>query len=366
MKIKYLQVLGFNDTKFYTSFVKTINENDAFDNSQFLFVTFYKEVYDEIKKYDNVKLINKRSIYYYFIHSKWIFLHPNYMSKVKFCILPNYIAKKIIWRTWGHDIRPLNDKKQEKLVVKGCRNIINWLYVKKVRKIRGFGIANDIDIVNIENVFRKSFDYFYIGYGGYKDKGLVLRRLEKNVKSNELKKDNYKVLLGHNAGRAENHILNLKRLSKFKDNNIKIIMPLAYSVEEGYLKEVKRCAIDIFGNNKVEFIEHFMEYADYAKLIASVDIAIMDQEFSNGLGNLSLLMYFGKKIYINRNGNVAQSFNKNGIKCCYTDDISRIEFDDFINYEGDEKAYEVYLRSSSLVNPHLCIENLKETINRLN
>ena len=108
-----------------------------------------------------------------------------------------------------------------------------------------------------------------------------------------------------------------------------------------------------------------MDYFDYVRLLSNIDIAIMDQEYSNGLGNLSILIYFKKKIYINKNGNVAQSFKEKNIIANYTDDIKNENFNMFVKNNFDEKMNE-YIKNSSYINRNASVKCMKKIIENLN
>lgn len=355
-RIKYLHILSHPDVKFNPDFVRMINESNEFKTEEFLFITWHKNVYDAVKQYKNVFLLkNKNEMFKFLFRSKWIFMHANCFSKLQVILLPKCICKKIIWRTWGHDIRPLKNKKS---IIK---RLLFKLYVKKVNKFRAIGIANDIDTVNVQNVFGKKIDVFPINYK-YRNN---LKEKFDNIKAEMTKNKEIRILIGHNAGIAENHIENLQRLAKYSNENIKIILPLSYSNNNNeYVNKIKEESLKIFGKDKVEFLENFLEYFEYVKFLSNIDIAIMDQEFSNGLGNLSILIFFEKKIYVNKNGNIAQSFKDKGILANYTENIKNIDFEEFINNNFDEKMNE-YIKYSSIMDEYASIKCMKNVIDNL-
>ena len=68
----------------------------------------------------------------------------------------------------------------------------------------------------------------------------------------------------------------------------------------------------------------------------------MDNIYSNGLGNFALFIACKKKIYVNRNGNIAQSCRQNSIKINYTDQIKNESFNNFRANNFDNKLEELY------------------------
>ena len=56
-----------------------------------------------------------------------------------------------------------------------------------------------------------------------------------------------------------------------------------------------------------------MKHQDYISLIKSVDLAIFDFKKQAAFGNIILLLYLGKKIYLNYNGIMYNGLTKDGL-----------------------------------------------------
>ena len=145
-KIKYLHILWMDDLKFYKNLVEMINkEKIYFNKEEHYFITPFKRVYENLKEYKNVCLVEEKNMLNrYGEKASFIFLHPLSLKKRQVIRIPNKIAKKIIWRTWGHDIRPL-DIKNDNIFVANIKRILNKMYVNKVHKFKAIGIADDVD-----------------------------------------------------------------------------------------------------------------------------------------------------------------------------------------------------------------------------
>lgn len=331
--IKYLHVIFFNDIKFYSALIDGINGNIELNPKDHVFITDKESVYEKIKSNRNCYLINFHMLYGFMKKSKWVIFHSMPLKKWEFCLLPNYICKKIIWRTWGHDIRPCS--KTNNSIYDVLKHIEFCLFKNKVKSIYAMGIANEIDIINIEEVLKTKFKYFQLNYSNSEKIIDYLEKLEP-VKHGK----NIKILIGHNCSPVDNHLEILDKLIKYKNEQIHLVIPLSYSdPKNGYKEKVIDRAYELFGKNKVTIISDFMPIQEYIKLISSIDIAIMDMFHSNGLGNISFILYFKKKLFIRKDGNIDKAFLNSGINPNYTCDIGRQSFTKFIDNQFDFKYH---------------------------
>lgn len=347
-RIKYLHILWHNDLKFNLPFVEMINNEEEFFLSQeHLFITPFGKIYEKLKKYENVKLVsNGNLINRYGSCANWIFIHALNCGNVKLLFIRKKYLKKIIWRTWGHDVKTAGTTKSEsrKLYIDNFfRNIYVELYKKIVKQFYAIGVANSIDVLKIQKEFG-NMKTFNISYGYHPGQ---IEQIEKVYCQME-KRPYTRVLVGHSGNSIDNHIEILNRLKKYINEPIIITLILSYG-DDKYIKIVKERAKDLY-KNKVEIIEEFMPYYNYVKFISNIDIAILGSKNSNALGNLTLLSYFEKKIYVNPVGDLAYGINESGCKVHSINDIGKISFNDFIKTDTEEikKMKKIYgnIRSS--------------------
>lgn len=330
-KFKYLHVLFFDDTKFYTSLVKTINSKDVLKPDKHVFITDKENVYKEIAQYTNCHLINDDELLYYISNSRWIIFHAMPLKKWQVCLLPNSICNKIIWRTWGHDIRPW--KKTNRFICDFLKYIEFLIFRNKVKKFYAIGIANEIDIVNIEEVYGSKFKYLKINYSDSAENYKLVRNIApKNDSSTKY------VLIGHNCSPVDNHLDILDKLSRYRNEDIHLIIPLSYSNPgNGYKEQIINKAYSIFGMDKVTILDKFVPKDEYVRLLSRIDVAIMDMYYSNGLGNISYILYFRKKLYVRHGSNMDKAFLREGIQPNYTSGILGQSFEEFTKNEFDDK-----------------------------
>lgn len=147
-------------------------------------------------------------------------------------------------------------------------------------------------------------------------------------------KDYIAVLLGNSATQTNHHIDMLHKLSKYKDEDIRIYAPLSYG-DFNYAKTVVDEGRKIFGEKFIA-IKEFMEQGEYFSFLDSMDIGIFDMNRQQALGNIMALLAFGKKIYF-RNHSVLKHYFlvENHCDIWTTDEIGRMSFSDFISFSQD-------------------------------
>lgn len=328
---KYLHVLFFDDVKFYIPLVKIIDETEELNPNEHFFITDQINVYEKLCDYKNVRLVKRRELYKYMNQSRWIILHSMPLKKWQVILLPNSICKKIIWRTWGHDIRPVDVKGL--YILDSLRKLEFFIYRKKVELFFAIGIANEIDVVNVEETFCHKFRYFKLNYTDCSREVMLVKRISPAF--NDRKKY---IMVGHNCSPVDNHLKILDQLAKFKNEEIHVVIPLSYSdPQNGYKEKVIEKAFHIFGEDNMTILEDFMPLEEYIRLVSKIDIAIMDMYYSNGLGNIAYILYFKKKLYICKNGNIDKAFLLEGIKPNYTCDIANQSFEEFVRNDYNDR-----------------------------
>lgn len=321
--VKYLHILGHSELKFNEVLVDTINSNELpFFKKEHMFVTPHWDVYYALRKHDNIYFISKwnaQVLNKLGDYGRWIFIHALNLTQNEIANISRDVAVRIVWRTWGHDminyrklIQEENDIKQKKVLEK------SYLNIKKFYAIGGAGI----DRININECIGES-RFFVMPYS-FAD--ILDEFKEKTACYNQT----IKILVGHYAARGDRLLESLEQLLKFRNEDIQIYLITSYAtLDKEYLKDVYKYALDKFGD-KVVFIDKFLPRNDYYRFLQSIDIAIMDQLGSSALANIAWLLFFDKKICVNRNGIIKKAFDIYGLDYVITDDISNMKYEDFI------------------------------------
>ncbi len=319
-KTKYIHILLQNEIKFNLPLIKIVNaRSDVFDKDEHLFVTSGKKVSDAAKEFSNVfydetasSLINK-----YAEQCDWIIVHGHLSVSEGIKIKKKYL-RKIILRFWGGSIG--YKCKTGDIIKNIVKKILNKIYIGKVSRFAAFAIANKVDEVAIRKTL-KDIPVFRMPYGmGKREEILELLK-------NEECDDNFNVLVGHNAWDHDNHIAVLKKLEKYGDN-IKIYVPLSYG-NEFYKEKVEKYIEDNNPGN-IAVIKDFMPYDEYMKFLNKMDVAILDGDISYALGNVAALLLLKKKLFINRTGEIKETFDIENIPHCCVDELDYMPIEEFL------------------------------------
>lgn len=320
MKYKYTHFLLHDEYKFALRLIKIISENDILETDNHLFITRFPKTYNQISKFKNT-ILDQHDFHYlllkYGINTDFIFVHALNYNVINIIFrYPKKFALKTIWRTWGHDVFYPKSFIQEPLKFI-FKFILFNLYIRKIQQFRLIGIANVCDEIICKKYF-KNVKTLILPYRNLGMEGIFKYAYEYG---RNIKKSKYRIMVGHSGYPSDNHLINLKRLYKYFDKQLIISLVLSYG-EKDYIESVKEKANELFGD-KVEIIQNMMSYEEYIKYLSTVDVAIMDQLFSSALGNISILLYMGKKIYLNRNGIIQKGFSNENVPFIFTDQIGK-------------------------------------------
>ena len=319
--------MGANDTKFFLNLINLINNsNNGFDTSQHLFVTPFERVYNELKDYGNIELIKseKKVLTADIVNDcaqrcEWLFVH--HMCKpLEVLKIQKKNRKKILWRTWGDDAGYLYDNGSIIKVI--IKFIINCISRNAYRDFYAIGIANAVDVICIQKKFGKMKTY-RMPYANEKTYNSLMQIVkEKNAENNQ----HTNILVGHSGYKNDNHFRVIEKLIAYKNENVKFYFSLSYG-DKKYISKVKSYANKCLGEKAV-FIEDFLPHKEYAKFLNSMDIAILSGKNSYALGNVAMLLFFGKKLYINPKGVIAKAFMNQNVSFGSVCDLGKVTFEE--------------------------------------
>lgn len=151
------------------------------------------------------------------------------------------------------------------------------------------------------------------------------------------------VQVGNSATLSNQHMGALDMLSKYRDRNIQIFMPLNYGPEgyEQYASDVIAYAESIFGKEKVVALRDRVDGPTYLEFLSKVDVGVFNNNRQQAMGNISQLLLLGAKIYIRSDVSMWSHFESLG---CLLDSFESIEtqsFDELIEYESDRREANV-------------------------
>ena len=323
---RFIHIFWHDDLKFSKGIIQMINDlSNGFQPENHLFVTPYARVYDALKEYKNVVLYkttdpNSADIVNHFAPcADWIFINCLSSWNETLRIKRKY-QPKIIWRTWGHELR-FSDKNR-RIVTNTIKKAVRFMLRQEVRRFHAVGIENIVDQLDIEDRFGdvKTIICPY----PVRESNLKLLKENGYLKENS---EPYNVMVGHSGHLVDNHIEILQKLEQFRKENLRIYLIFSYGNKE-YMEKVRVYVNDQW-RDKVVIIDKFLEYSDYTRLCAKMDAIILDGLQSYALGNVAIFLELRKKLFFNRNGLLHRAFIKEGIPHSCTDEIDMMSYDEF-------------------------------------
>jgi len=344
---KYLHIMCMN-SRYNLNIIKMVNENTLeFKEDEHLFVLTDEQYKDEVSCYNNV-IFDEEVLRFlvkgnseYLLRAKYIFMHSLPLSYIQLLFLKERIAKKIIWCIWGHDLyresifkgKKFNAYRQVKQLISNC--LFHIIKVNKIKKFYGIGIGFKYDVLEARKLYGYKIKVIMTPYGFGYSKREVDTAIEEYNNISADKKQHLKIMLGHSAFPFLRHKEILNKLLLYKNEDIKIVIPLSYGIKE-YGEKVERLAKELF-QDKVEIIKDYMLPKDYVKFLLSVDIAIFDFEHQSAINNILLLLYLNKKLYLSNKGIIRWGLTAEGIKTYNTQEIGKLPLESLRRYAGSSE-----------------------------
>ena len=255
-----------------------------------------------------------------------VFLHGFYFrnSLLEFYYTHRNLLKKCVWIGWGIDI--YNWKRPE---VNIKNRLLNHMDVVCRKNLFGSGVLLGTDTPVLKENFGDTSKTYITPYPYQAHNFDLMDELRRQPKNH----DGIHIQLGNNSFKFNHQVEILDALRPFRNENIKIMMPLTYGnaghIETpGHTQRLCRYAKEIFGD-KVVIQQKSLKKDYYTKLLASHDIGIFNAHRQNALGNILRLSYMGKKIYLHSDNPLYQFVKDKGVEIYDVKDIPKMTFEEF-------------------------------------
>lgn len=266
----------------------------------------------------------------------------NDFSIIEFFYRNPKILKKTVLYFWGGDIPrydvPQKDKVKREVIINAYKRItILESDLKKLSQIYNHDFCSD----------KGSNRFFtYIKEKRYEVFSPFITQTKK------YKKEYVIIQVGNSATETNNHIETLRKLSRFSRENIKIFLPLAYG-DMQYAKMVEETARALF-EDKIIVQKEYLTLEEYSKRLANVDIGIFGMMRQQALGNIYHLIGMGKKVYLCKEGQNAEYFERLcNCKVGYFEKIDEESFEEFVAWHDSaalkniERIKDVFLEKET-------------------
>ena len=159
-------------------------------------------------------------------------------------------------------------------------------------------------------------------------------------------KDELYIQIGNSGDPENNHYDILNKLSKFKDDRIKIYCILSYGGSEVYKRDLIKYGNEIFKEKFIPIL-NFMKLDEYMKFISNIDIAIFAHKRQQGVGNISSFLSMEKTVYLREDVTTYEDFINLGIKIKSFEKINELEKLEIFNKEILRENKEIMKREFS-------------------
>ncbi len=338
----------FIDNKAFTESVIPFLQ-EQFPKYNFHFCVFSKLKKNEYntKKLEGVEFFYKKNVLYEIrlfkaLLKKYdiVIFHSMVISSIARMVLSIYkiLVKKIVWIAYGCD---LYYEKQDNSVKENIKYLVKRLsLILFNKKIPNFVAIHDVDKLQYDKVVCGDAVKYGIKYA-VKNQSLPLDceicKMADKISRNEP----IYIQIGHRAEAYLKHIEILNLLSKFKNMNIKIFLPLSYGDME-YGKKVAEKAKSIFGEKAI-VMQDFLPYDEYMKILNSVDIFVLNSKRQIALGNIHRFLSLGKKIYLPKDSVLFDYYRENNVPVFDMGTIECCSFNEFVT-DVDSDAERDYIK----------------------
>ncbi|MET4161017.1 dTDP-N-acetylfucosamine:lipid II N-acetylfucosaminyltransferase [Marinobacterium sp. MBR-111] len=216
--------------------------------------------------------------------SEKVILHGLFNPRIVLILfLMPWLLKKCYWAIWGGDlyIYKLGERNLKWKVKEFFRRSV----IKKIGHLVTY-IEGDVELA------RK----WYGARGEYHECLGYLSNLYSPHNVCVEKNSHINILIGNSADPNNNHIEAFEMLLPFKEEGVKIYLPLSYG-DKKYAQKVIKMGYDWFGD-KFKPLTEFMPFDEYLSLLCSIDIAIFNHRRQQAMGNTITLLGLGKTVYI--------------------------------------------------------------------
>jgi glycosyltransferase involved in cell wall biosynthesis len=251
-----------------------------------------------------------------------VFIH--YFTPLLYRWVARHSFKELNWMVWGGDLYNLpgidhscyeaitldyiqNDRSMNTLlyhakVILGHRPFLKAAY-RKVKNIltwmpQEYEFACDHLPVEATHQF-----FFYENQQPY-------QALD-GIKGEPPRSERLTLLLGNSGTPSNNHLDAVRFLS---EHRIKadLVVPVSYG-DRRYISFLRKNLHYAFG--KVTFVDQFLPFEDYVKLLASADALVMNTIRPMGYGNILMMLYMGKPVFLNPRNTSLSALEASGIIC---------------------------------------------------
>lgn len=309
--------------KFIPSFIDFVEENFSDFATKHLFFLFgdrqtysYQARDNTIYAFKGCRLKNlcfSANLAYYIQKADKVILHGLFdPDVVRLLACMPWALQKCYWIIWGgdlyaynlerHRIREFLNEYARRKVIKQLGHLVTYIKGDYQLACKWYGAKGDYHkcLMYTSNIFDVQLN-------------------DDSAKTIEIKNPLH-ILVGNSSNPSNNHIEALEKLLPFRDQDIKIFVPLSYGNHE-HARYVKEIGQKWFGSKFYPLTE-FVPLSDYLKFLRDIDIAIFNHNRQQAMGNTITLLGLGKKVFMRNDVNQWEFLRDLGIILFDINDIN--------------------------------------------
>ena len=287
-----------------------------FPKEQHCFVGNFPD-YDEYMKLDGCRIIQSKSLKMLqaLYQADYIIVHGLFNKTVIILLaLQPWLLKKCNWVIWGADIyshKKKNKSFQEKML-ECMKKFIG-------PKFHSVSILSEADLTFAKEWYGVKGKTFKVSYPVPASNSELTDALDQQKKESG---GCVNILVGNSATETNQHFEALDILAKFKDDNIRIYLPLSYGNADfrEYGKRIADYAHSIFGDKAVPLTEK-MAGDEYLRFLNTIHVGIFNNNRQQAMGNISQATLCGAKVYIRSDTSMWDHFKNLGYTLYKVEDI---------------------------------------------
>lgn len=337
-QIKNLHII--RKDKFDEAFIKFINKNFVKEENLFIVIANREKYQNEYINENNVivyfqkehklnlfkmfeSIKRNRFIYKYAKECDKIFWHQIEKRFILFLFIFRGILKKSYWIIWGGDLYSHLNRK------KSLRYKLRYKIEDYVKgNFKGY-------ITHIEGDYKLA-QKWYGAKGKYYNCFMYPSNLYKKIELKNIEKKVIYIQIGNSATDSNNHFEILKKLEKYKNNDIKLFCILSYGNNNDKIKKIIEVGKNIFGDKFIPIVD-FMKFDEYMEFLSKIDIAIFAHNRQQAVGNITSLLSMKKTVYLKEGVTTYGMLEDSGVKVKSFDKFENLEkFDDEILEKNKE------------------------------
>lgn len=281
-----LHLFGW-DKKFAPPFIDFVSEH--FDRSEHLFIIYGDVQTSDLPQAEGVihypsLLKHSLTLMAEIRAARKVILHGLFSSHLLYLLmLQPRMLKKCYWTIWGGDLYVHEDDTKDWRWRKNewCRRFVVSRLGHFITQIRGdYELAQE----------------WYGASGHWHDCFMYPSNLYRDYPIAQRPHSETCILLGNSASPTNHHMDAIERLRSFAPENIRIYCPLSYG-DAKYGDEVVERGKSVFGERFIPLRE-FMSFEEFLRLLTKIDVAVFNHNRQQGMGSITVLLGFGKKVYL--------------------------------------------------------------------